>query len=101
MTHFVNMGFKHGEKWVDKNGVKCNMGFGAYNKITHFSVFLFHFSYFPDYLEVQNELRVLDVHGRAWLGSAAATSRSQCQGWPLWGRQVHAKHRDQMACASE
>ena len=25
---FLNMGFKHGKKWVDKNGAKCNMGFG-------------------------------------------------------------------------
>ena len=23
---FLNMGFKHGKKWVDKNGAKCNMG---------------------------------------------------------------------------
>ena len=28
MTHFLNMGFKHGEKWVDKNGAKCIAGFG-------------------------------------------------------------------------
>ena len=26
---FLNMGFKHGKKWVDKNGAKCNMGFGV------------------------------------------------------------------------
>ena len=24
---FLNMGFKHGKKWVDKHGAKCNMGF--------------------------------------------------------------------------
>ena len=27
---FLNAGFKHGKKWVDKNGAKCNMG-RAYN----------------------------------------------------------------------
>ena len=25
---FLNMGFKHGKKWVDKNGAKCNTGLG-------------------------------------------------------------------------
>ena len=34
MTHFLNMGFKHGKKWVDKNGAKCNMGFGRITKNT-------------------------------------------------------------------
>ena len=33
---FLNMGFKHGKKWVDKNGAKCNMGFGRITKNTHF-----------------------------------------------------------------
>ena len=31
---FLNMGFKHGKKWVDKNGAKCNMGFGRITKNT-------------------------------------------------------------------
>ena len=31
---FLNMGFKHGKKWVDKNGAKCNMGFGRMTKNT-------------------------------------------------------------------
>ena len=31
---FLNMGFKHGKKWVDKNGAKCNMGFGRVTKNT-------------------------------------------------------------------
>ena len=34
MTHFLNMVFKHGKKWVDKNGAKCNMGFGRITKNT-------------------------------------------------------------------
>ena len=34
MTHFLNMGFKHGKKWVDLNGAKCNMGFGRVTKNT-------------------------------------------------------------------
>ena len=25
---FLNKMFKHGEKWVHKNGAKCNVGFG-------------------------------------------------------------------------
>ena len=25
---FLNVGFKRGTKWVDKNGAKCNMGLG-------------------------------------------------------------------------
>ena len=29
---FLNMGFKHGKKWVDKNGAKCNMEFGRITK---------------------------------------------------------------------
>ena len=29
---FLNVGFKHGKKWVDKNGAKCNMGFGRITK---------------------------------------------------------------------
>ena len=28
---FLNMGFKPGKKWLDKNGGKCNMGFRAKN----------------------------------------------------------------------
>ena len=32
---FLNMGFKHGKKWVDKNGAKCNMGFGRITKNIH------------------------------------------------------------------
>ena len=35
---FLNMGFKHGEKWVDKNGAKCNMGFGRITKNTRVRV---------------------------------------------------------------
>ena len=31
---FLNMGFKHGKKWVDKNGAKCNMGFGRITQNT-------------------------------------------------------------------
>ena len=31
---FLNMGFKHGKKWVDKNGAKCNMGFGRITENT-------------------------------------------------------------------
>ena len=31
---FLNMEFKHGKKWVDKNGAKCNMGFGRISKNT-------------------------------------------------------------------
>ena len=31
---FLNMGFKHGKKWVDKNGAKCNLGFGRTTKNT-------------------------------------------------------------------
>ena len=31
---FLNKGFKHGKKWVDKNGAKCNMGFGRITKNT-------------------------------------------------------------------
>ena len=31
---FLNMGFKHGQKWVDKNGAKCNMEFGRITKNT-------------------------------------------------------------------
>ena len=31
---FLNMGFKHGKKWVDKNGAKCKMGFGRATKNT-------------------------------------------------------------------
>ena len=33
---FLNMGFKHGKKWVDKNGAKCNMRFGRITKNTRF-----------------------------------------------------------------
>ena len=28
------MVFKHGKKWVDKNGATCNMGFGCITKNT-------------------------------------------------------------------
>ena len=28
---FLNMGFKHGKKWVDKNGEKLQCGVRAYN----------------------------------------------------------------------
>ena len=31
---FLNVGFKHGKKWVDKNGAKCNMEFGCITKNT-------------------------------------------------------------------
>ena len=31
---FLNMGFKHGKKWVNKNGAKCNMEFGCITKNT-------------------------------------------------------------------
>ena len=31
---FLNMGFKHWKKWVDKNGAKCNMGFWRITKNT-------------------------------------------------------------------
>ena len=31
---FLKMGFKHGKKGVDKNGTKCNMGFGRVTKNT-------------------------------------------------------------------
>ena len=31
---FLNMWFKHGKQWVDKNGAKCNMGFGRITKNT-------------------------------------------------------------------
>ena len=31
---FLNMGFKHGKKWVDKNGAKCKMEFGRITKNT-------------------------------------------------------------------
>ena len=31
---FLNTGFKHGKRWVDKNGAKCNMGFGRTTKKT-------------------------------------------------------------------
>ena len=31
---FLILGFKHGKKWVDKNGTKCNMGFGRITKNT-------------------------------------------------------------------
>ena len=31
---FLNMGFKHGKKWADKNGAKCNMGFGRITENT-------------------------------------------------------------------
>ena len=31
---FLYMGFKHGKKWVDKNGAKCNMGFGRMSENT-------------------------------------------------------------------
>ena len=31
---FLNMGFKHEKKWVDKNGAKCNIGFGRIIKKT-------------------------------------------------------------------
>ena len=34
---FLNMGFKHGKKWVDKNGAKCNVGFGRITKNTRVS----------------------------------------------------------------
>ena len=32
---FLNMGFKHWKNWVDKNGAKCNMGFGRITENTH------------------------------------------------------------------
>ena len=31
---FLKMVFKHGKKWVDTNGAKCNMGFGRITKNT-------------------------------------------------------------------
>ena len=31
---FLNMGLKHGKQWVEKNGAKCNMGFGRITKNT-------------------------------------------------------------------
>ena len=31
---FLKKGFKHGQKWVDKNGAKCNVGFGRTTKYT-------------------------------------------------------------------
>ena len=31
---FLIMGFKHGKKWVDKSGAKCNMGFGRITEST-------------------------------------------------------------------
>ena len=31
---FLNLGFKHGKKWVGKNRAKCNMGFGPVTKNT-------------------------------------------------------------------
>ena len=34
---FLNMGFKHGKKWVDTNGAKCNVGFVRITKNTRFT----------------------------------------------------------------
>ena len=34
---FLNMGFKHWKKWVDKNGAKCDMGFGRFTQNTRAS----------------------------------------------------------------
>ena len=40
---FLIMGFKHGKKWVDKNGAICNVGIGRITKNT----LHFHFPFSP------------------------------------------------------